>query len=147
VLGTTLWSARRQNDKQVGDELLVCGFKGYHMKLKPLLGLGIFTLFAFLSIARFVPAFRSWAAHHPMPYWFAAVLLVEMVLLANFMTVYQLWTGRASAWNWGSPETGYQGWVIRSRQPFGYWFRIALWGVITCVLDGALVFAVIQHVR
>ena len=117
------------------------------MKLKLLFGLGAFGLFVFLSVARFVPAFRSWAAQNPMPFWFDVVLIVGLVLLANFMTVYQLWTGRASAWNWGSPETGYQGWVIRSHQPFGYWFRIALWGAITCVFDGGVVVAIMQYAR
>ena len=117
------------------------------MKLKPLISIGIFGLFVFLSVARFTPAFRSWAAQYPMPHWFAAFLMLGMALLANFMTAYQLWMGKASAWNWNSPATGYQGWVIRSRKPLGYWFRIALWGLITCVFDVAIVVTIIQYAR
>jgi hypothetical protein len=116
-------------------------------KPKPLISIGVFGLFIFLSVARFSPAFRSWAAQHPMPQWFAAFLMLGMALVANFMTAYQLWSGKASSWNWNSPANGYQGWINRSRQPLGYWLRIALWGLITGVVDVAIVVAVVQCTR
>lgn len=109
------------------------------MNWKAGLSLAVFAAFLTLSIGHNFPAFRSAMQSLPFKPVIAVIIGLVLLVLTNAMTVYQLWTGKASTWDWASPEKGYQGWLLRSEHPFGYWFRVLLWILLALVFDVALV--------
>jgi hypothetical protein len=114
------------------------------MKLRAGLSLTLFAAFVVLSLGRFVPSFREATRSLSIAPVIGTLSCVLLVFLSNGMTAYQLWTGKASAWDWKSPENGYQGWISRSDHPYSYWFRVALWLAITLLVDAVLAMAIIR---
>ncbi|MGN6149551.1 MAG: hypothetical protein ACTHPD_13510 [Rhizomicrobium sp.] len=116
------------------------------MNLKQVFSLTLFALFIVLSVGHSFPGFRSALQATRYGPWIGVFGGILMVVISNSATVYQLWTGKASTWNWQSPETGYQGWVLRKTHPLSYWFRLALWLAITIVIDAVLILIVAHRI-
>jgi hypothetical protein len=115
------------------------------MNWKAVLSLTVFAAFLILSIGHNFPAFRSAMQSLPYKPVISVILGIVLLVVTNAMTVYQLWTGKASTWDWESPEKGYQGWLLRSEHPFGYWFRVLLWTFLAVVFDAGLVATINGH--
>jgi len=116
------------------------------MNWKQALSLTAFAMFIVLSIGQNFPGFRSAlqsSTFAPLIGWICGI---AVVVLSNGMTAYQLWTGKASTWDWQSHETGYQGWVLRKTHPLSYWFRLALWLTITIGIDAVLILIVAHRI-
>ena len=95
----------------------------------------ILALLGILNIGRFIPGFGEALRSMPFSKTIGDSVGIAGIIFLNAVTAYQLWTGKASAWNWDSPKTGYQGWIRRSQHPLSYWPRVLLFLVLTLGVD------------
>ena len=72
--------------------------------------------------------------------WFGLAILVAI----NSFTFYQLWEGKASCWPSQTRSKVSNWWVFRAEQPFSFWFRVALWGLMSAFLDGGILLLVLK---
>jgi hypothetical protein len=114
---------------------------------KQIVTLTILALYGIFTIGRFIPGFGSALRSIPIPHVIGVAVVVAWLVFLNGVTAYQLWTGKASTWDWEAPQKGYQGWIHRSQHPFSYWFRVLLFLAIALFFDFAAILFLADKIR
>jgi hypothetical protein len=99
-------------------------------------------LLAIVAIADHVPSLREALSGNGVARLAAFVFVAGLLTVLNVWMGIILWTGRISAWNWNSPQTGYERPVLRSKEPLSYWFRVVLVGLCLLFMDAAIAFGI-----